>query len=72
MGHGFDPWSGKIPWRQKWQPIPVFLPGELHEAMCAPGDHEVAEIQTWFSEGTTTTVLISLTSIHDNNNLDFL
>ena len=23
--HGFDPWVGKIPWRRKWQPIPVFL-----------------------------------------------
>ena len=26
--HGFDPWVGKIPWRRKWQPTPVFLPGE--------------------------------------------
>ena len=25
---GFDPWVGKIPWRSKWQPTPVFLPGE--------------------------------------------
>ena len=24
----FDPWVGKIPWRRKWQPIPVFLPGK--------------------------------------------
>ena len=23
----FDPWVGKIPWRRKWQPTPVFLPG---------------------------------------------
>ena len=23
-----DPWVGKIPWRRKWQPSPVFLPGE--------------------------------------------
>ena len=22
----FNPWVGKIPWRRKWQPIPVFLP----------------------------------------------
>ena len=28
--HGFDPWVGKIPWRWKWQPTPVFLPGKLH------------------------------------------
>ena len=27
----FDPWVGKIPWRRKWQPTPVFLPGEPHE-----------------------------------------
>ena len=26
--HGFDPWVRKIPWRRKWQPTPVFLPGE--------------------------------------------
>ena len=28
--HKFDPWVGKIPWRRKWQPTPVFLPGESH------------------------------------------
>ena len=27
---GFDPWVRKSPWRRKWQPIPVFLPGKLH------------------------------------------
>ena len=30
MQIGFDPWVGKIPWRRKWQPTPVFLPGESH------------------------------------------
>ena len=25
-----DPWVMKIPWRRKWQPFPVFLPGEFH------------------------------------------
>ena len=24
------PWFGKILWRRKWQPTPVFLPGESH------------------------------------------
>ena len=24
---GFDPW---VPWRRKWEPTPVFLPGEFH------------------------------------------
>ena len=26
----FYPWVGKIPWTKKWQPTPVFLPGEFH------------------------------------------
>ena len=26
----FDPWVRKIPWRRKWQPTPVFLPGKRH------------------------------------------
>ena len=24
----FDPWVGKIPWRRKWQPTLVLLPGK--------------------------------------------
>ena len=27
---GLIPWVRKIPWRGKWQPSPVFLPGESH------------------------------------------
>ena len=27
---GFDPWVRKIPWKRKWQPTPVFLPGKSH------------------------------------------
>ena len=27
---GFDPWVGKIPWRRKWQPTPVFLTRQFH------------------------------------------
>ena len=27
---GSIPGSGRFPWRRKWQPIPVFLPGESH------------------------------------------
>ena len=26
----FDPWVRKVPWRRKWQPTLVFLPGESH------------------------------------------
>ena len=27
---GSIPGSGRYPWRRKWQPTPVFLPGESH------------------------------------------
>ena len=41
---GFNPWVGKIPWRRKWQPTPVFLPGEFHGqrslAGYSPCDHK--------------------------------
>ena len=26
----FDPWVGMIPWRGKWKPTTVFLPGKSH------------------------------------------
>ena len=38
---GFDPWVGKIPWRRKWQPSPVFLPGESH------GQRSLAGYSPW-------------------------
>ena len=28
--HSVDPSVRKIPWRRKWQPSPVFLPGKFH------------------------------------------
>ena len=27
---GLIPGSGRFPWRRKWKPTPVFLPGEFH------------------------------------------
>ena len=39
--HGFFPWAGKIPWRRKWQPTPVFLPGESH------GQRRLAGYSPW-------------------------
>ena len=31
QGRGrFNPWVRKMPWRRKWQPTPVFLPGKSH------------------------------------------
>ena len=28
---------GQIPWRRKWQPTPIFLPGKSHEQRCLAG-----------------------------------
>ena len=30
IGHGFNPWVGRIPWRKAWQPTPEFFSGESH------------------------------------------
>ena len=38
---GFHPWVGKIPWIRKWQPAPVFLPGESH------GQRNLAGYSPW-------------------------
>ena len=32
-------WVGKIPWRRKWQPTSVFLPGESHGQRSLEGLH---------------------------------
>ena len=37
----FYPWVRKIPWRRKWQPIPVFLPGKFH------GQRSLADHSQW-------------------------
>ena len=40
---GFSPWGRKIPWRKKWHPTPVLLPGEPHGQRslegCSPWGH---------------------------------
>ena len=37
----FSPWVGKIPWRRKWHPTPVLLPGESH------GQRSLAGYSPW-------------------------
>ena len=41
QGHGFNPWVGKMSWRRKWQPIPVFLSGESH------GQRSLVDYSPW-------------------------
>ena len=38
---GFNPWVGKLSWRRKWQPTPVFLPGKSH------GQRSLASYSLW-------------------------
>ena len=43
----FSPWVRKIPWRRKWQPTPVFLPGQFHGQRSlvgyCPWDHKESD-----------------------------
>ena len=52
-GLGFDPWVGVIPWRKKWQPTPVFLPGKPH------GHRSLAGYRTWDRQESDTTEHLS-------------
>ena len=42
--HRFDPWVGKILWGRKWQPAPVYLPGESHGQRSLV-DHGLTSVQ---------------------------
>ena len=56
--HWFDPWVRKIPWRRKWQPTPVFLPGESHGqrslAGYSPRGHKESGTNDWATNYTRT------------------
>ena len=41
----FDPWDRKLPWRRKWQPTPVFLPGQ------SPWTEKLGRLQSIGSQG---------------------
>ena len=58
----FHPWVGKIPWRRKWPPTPIFFPGKFH------GQRSLADYSPWGGKNhtklndeiTTATTFISL------------
>ena len=50
----FNPWVRKIPQRRKWQPTPVFLPGELH------GLRSLADHSSWSCKELDTTEQLTL------------
>jgi len=51
---GFDLWVGKIPWRRKWQPTPVFLPGKSH------GQRSLVGYSPWDSKESEVTERLSM------------
>ena len=53
----FDPCVGKIPWRRKWQPTPVFLPGKSH------GQMSLAGYSPWGRKESDTTELLNDNSL---------
>ena len=54
----FDPWAGKIPWRRKWQPTPVLLPGKFH------GLRSLVGYSPWGRNESDTTERLHFTSLH--------
>ena len=42
----FDPWVGKIPWRRKWPPTPVFLSGKSHRQRSLVG-YSPRDLKSW-------------------------
>ena len=49
----FNPWVEKIPWRRKWQPTPVLLPGKFHGLRSLVGYSPWGgKSQTWLSDFT--------------------
>ena len=51
--HRFDLWVRKIPWKRKWQPTPVFLPGKSH------GQRSLAGYSAWGCKDSDTTELLN-------------
>ena len=52
--HRFDPWIWKTPWRRKWQPTPVFLPGE------SQGQSSLADYSPWSHKESDTNERLSM------------
>ena len=57
--HGFNPWVGKMSWRRKWQPTPVFFPGKSHGqkslASYSPWGHKIVGYSPMTKQQATTT-----------------
>ena len=63
---GFNPWVGKMPWRRKWQSIPVFLPGKSH------GQRSLEGYSPWGHKESDTTKQLTHTRVERNRLRDHL
>ena len=57
---GSIPGSGRPPWRRKWQPTPVFLPGKFHGQRTLPDYHPWFHKEPDMTEHTCTLSLLIL------------
>ena len=73
----FDPSVGKIPWRRKWQPTPVFFPGDSHGRRnlvgCSPRGHKESDAneQLHFISKVIIQLFLSIIHYEDGSNRDF-
>ena len=51
---GFNPWVGKITWRRKWQPTPVFVPEK------SQGQRSLVGYSSWGHQELDTTERLTL------------
>ena len=57
----FYPWVGKIPWRRKWQPTPVFFPGKSHR------QRNLVDYSLWGCKESDTTKVPKRTLMHSSH-----
>ena len=55
---GLIPGSGRYPWRRKWQPTPVLLPGESH------GHRGLVDYSPWDHKESDTTERLHFTLLY--------
>ena len=64
----FYPWVGKISWKKKWHPTPLFLPGKIQwaeepggvgRADYSPWGHKWAQLSNWAHSTFNCTLLMS-------------
>ena len=65
----FNPRVRKIPWRRKWQPIPIFLPGKCHGqrsrmGYSSPWSRKEWDMTQWLNNNIYKTVYVYIYNTH--------